>query len=121
MKTIGPLPPMKEWVVAVVPVNRTVLLPAEKLPLLVSPPSWMVRVAFPVSARLAPEVMVIQAQNQSLKLLAERQSAAPAAAQGPSLADQFAEVTGDGRLRAPAWRGWRPDKNPDQVVREVAG
>jgi len=32
---------------------------------------------------------------------------------------EFAEVTGDGRLRAPAWRGWRPDKNPDQVVREA--
>jgi bifunctional non-homologous end joining protein LigD len=41
----------------------------------------------------------------------------------PSLVGEveFAEITSDGRLRAPAWRGWRPDKNPDQVVREVAG
>ena len=31
---------------------------------------------------------------------------------------EFAEVTGDGRLRAPAWRGWRPDKSPNEVVRE---
>ena len=40
----------------------------------------------------------------------------------PSLVGEveFAELTTDGRLRAPAWRGWRPDKNPDQVVREVA-
>ena len=30
----------------------------------------------------------------------------------------FAEWTGDGRLRHPAWRGLRPDKSPDQVVRE---
>lgn len=30
----------------------------------------------------------------------------------------FAEWTGDGRLRHPAWRGLRPDKRPDQVVRE---
>ncbi len=32
---------------------------------------------------------------------------------------EFAEVTSDGRLRAPAWRGWRPDKNPDQIERET--
>jgi bifunctional non-homologous end joining protein LigD len=32
---------------------------------------------------------------------------------------EFAELTSDGRLRAPAWRGWRPDKNPDQVVLET--
>jgi bifunctional non-homologous end joining protein LigD len=39
----------------------------------------------------------------------------------PSLVGEveFAEVTNDGRLRAPAWRGWRPDKSPDQVVRET--
>jgi bifunctional non-homologous end joining protein LigD len=30
----------------------------------------------------------------------------------------YAEATGDGRLRAPAWRGWRPDKAPAEVVRE---
>jgi bifunctional non-homologous end joining protein LigD len=30
----------------------------------------------------------------------------------------FAEWTDDGRLRHPAWRGLRPDKRPDQVVRE---
>ena len=27
----------------------------------------------------------------------------------------FAERTTDGRLRAPTWRGWRPDKSPDDV------
>ncbi len=39
----------------------------------------------------------------------------------PSLVGEveFAELTADGRLRAPAWRGWRPDKNPDQVIRET--
>ena len=30
----------------------------------------------------------------------------------------FAESTDDGRLRHPAWRGLRPDKSPDEVVRE---
>jgi bifunctional non-homologous end joining protein LigD len=30
----------------------------------------------------------------------------------------FAEWTGDGRLRHPAWRGLRPDKSVDEVVRE---
>ena len=30
----------------------------------------------------------------------------------------FAEWTGDGRLRQPSWRGWRPDKAPGDVVRE---
>ncbi len=30
----------------------------------------------------------------------------------------FAEWTTDGRLRQPSWRGWRPDKGPDDVVRE---
>jgi bifunctional non-homologous end joining protein LigD len=30
----------------------------------------------------------------------------------------FTEWTDDGRLRHPAWRGLRPDKSPDQVVRE---
>ena len=33
---------------------------------------------------------------------------------------EFAELTSDGRLRAPAWGGWRPDKDPADVVREVA-
>lgn len=32
---------------------------------------------------------------------------------------EYAEVTADGRLRAPVWRGWRPDKNPEDVVREA--
>lgn len=31
---------------------------------------------------------------------------------------EFAEWTSTGRLRQPSWRGWRPDKDPDQVVRE---
>ncbi|WP_144764666.1 ATP-dependent DNA ligase [Curtobacterium sp. 9128] len=31
---------------------------------------------------------------------------------------EFAEWTGDGRLRQPSWRGWRPDKAPDDVVHE---
>jgi bifunctional non-homologous end joining protein LigD len=30
----------------------------------------------------------------------------------------FTEWTTDGRLRHPAWRGLRPDKFPDEVVRE---
>jgi bifunctional non-homologous end joining protein LigD len=30
----------------------------------------------------------------------------------------FAEWTSDNRLRQPAWRGLRPDKRPDQVVKE---
>jgi bifunctional non-homologous end joining protein LigD len=30
----------------------------------------------------------------------------------------FAEWTDDGRMRHPTWRGLRPDKSPDQVVRE---
>jgi bifunctional non-homologous end joining protein LigD len=30
----------------------------------------------------------------------------------------FGEWTSDGRLRHPAWRGLRPDKSPDEVVRE---
>lgn len=32
---------------------------------------------------------------------------------------EFAEATSEGRLRAPAWKGWRPDKDPKDVVREV--
>ncbi|WP_372698147.1 ATP-dependent DNA ligase [Arthrobacter sp. JSM 101049] len=28
---------------------------------------------------------------------------------------RFSEVTGDGRLRHPVWRGWRPDKDPGDV------
>jgi bifunctional non-homologous end joining protein LigD len=31
---------------------------------------------------------------------------------------QYAEWTADGRLRHPSWRGLRPDKNVDEVVRE---
>ncbi|MBX6386473.1 MAG: non-homologous end-joining DNA ligase [Microbispora sp.] len=31
---------------------------------------------------------------------------------------QFAEWTGDGRLRHPSWRGLRDDKDPGEVVRE---
>ncbi|WBM80136.1 hypothetical protein KIV56_00550 [Cryobacterium breve] len=30
----------------------------------------------------------------------------------------YLEWTSDGRLRHPSWRGWRPDKAPDEVVRE---
>lgn len=39
----------------------------------------------------------------------------------PSLVGEveFAEWTRDGRLRQPSWRGLRPDKSPDEVVREV--
>jgi bifunctional non-homologous end joining protein LigD len=35
----------------------------------------------------------------------------------PSLVGEvgYAERTSDGRLRAPTWRGWRPDKSPDEV------
>ncbi|WP_395639227.1 ATP-dependent DNA ligase [Pseudolysinimonas sp.] len=32
---------------------------------------------------------------------------------------EYAEVTADGKLRAPTWRGWRPDKTPGDVVRET--
>jgi bifunctional non-homologous end joining protein LigD len=32
---------------------------------------------------------------------------------------EFAELTADGRLRAPAWRGWRPDKAPRDVAPEA--
>lgn len=31
----------------------------------------------------------------------------------------YAERTTDGRLRAPTWRGWRPDKTPDDVTIEA--
>ncbi|MGT2424690.1 ATP-dependent DNA ligase [Amnibacterium kyonggiense] len=31
---------------------------------------------------------------------------------------RFAEWTDDGRLRQASWRGWRPDKRPEDVVRE---
>jgi bifunctional non-homologous end joining protein LigD len=31
---------------------------------------------------------------------------------------EFAEWTSGGRLRQPSWRGWRPDKRPEDVVRE---
>ncbi|GAB3528795.1 ATP-dependent DNA ligase [Arthrobacter monumenti] len=31
---------------------------------------------------------------------------------------RYAERTGGGRLRQPAWRGWRPDKEPDEVRTE---
>jgi bifunctional non-homologous end joining protein LigD len=30
----------------------------------------------------------------------------------------FSEWTRDGRMRQPVWRGLRPDKSPDEVVRE---
>jgi bifunctional non-homologous end joining protein LigD len=32
---------------------------------------------------------------------------------------RFSEWTRDGRLRHPAWRGLRPDKEVSQVVRET--
>ncbi|MCU1491520.1 MAG: polymerase LigD, ligase domain protein, partial [Acidimicrobiaceae bacterium] len=31
---------------------------------------------------------------------------------------QYGEWTKDGHLRHPSWRGLRPDKNPEEVVRE---
>ncbi|MEE6288357.1 ATP-dependent DNA ligase [Georgenia sp. MJ173] len=31
---------------------------------------------------------------------------------------EFAEWTEPGRLRHPRWRGWRPDKSPDEIVTE---
>src|SRR5581483_6856130 len=33
---------------------------------------------------------------------------------------RYGELTGDGRLRHPSWRGLRPDKTPDEVVLESA-
>jgi bifunctional non-homologous end joining protein LigD len=33
---------------------------------------------------------------------------------------RYSEWTGDGRLRHPSWRGLRPDKSPQEVVREPA-
>ena len=30
----------------------------------------------------------------------------------------YGSWTGTGRLRHPVWRGWRPDKSPDEVVRD---
>ena len=33
---------------------------------------------------------------------------------------EFAEWTASGKLRQPSWRGWRPDKDPRDVVREGA-
>jgi bifunctional non-homologous end joining protein LigD len=33
---------------------------------------------------------------------------------------EFAEWTTAGRLRQPSWRGWRPDKSPGDVVREIS-
>jgi bifunctional non-homologous end joining protein LigD len=32
---------------------------------------------------------------------------------------EFGEWTHTGRLRQPSWRGWRPDKKPQDVVLEV--
>jgi bifunctional non-homologous end joining protein LigD len=32
---------------------------------------------------------------------------------------EYAEVTSDGRLRAPTWRAWRPDKKPEEITWEV--
>jgi bifunctional non-homologous end joining protein LigD len=34
---------------------------------------------------------------------------------------RYSEWTSDGRLRQPSWRGLRPDKTPDEVVREGSG
>lgn len=34
---------------------------------------------------------------------------------------EYAELTGDGRLRQPSWRGWRTDKDAKDVVPETAG
>ncbi len=34
---------------------------------------------------------------------------------------RYSEWTSDNRLRQPSWRGLRPDKTPDEVVREGAG
>jgi len=31
---------------------------------------------------------------------------------------EFAEWTATGRLRQPSWRGWRPDKAPDDITIE---
>lgn len=31
----------------------------------------------------------------------------------------YAELTSEGRMRAPAWKGWRPDKDPSEVVPET--
>jgi bifunctional non-homologous end joining protein LigD len=31
---------------------------------------------------------------------------------------RYSEWTSDGRLRQPSWRGLRPDKTPEEVVRE---
>ncbi|MEB0306718.1 hypothetical protein QN345_15570, partial [Cryobacterium sp. 10I1] len=31
----------------------------------------------------------------------------------------YLEWTSDGRLRHPSWRGWRPDKAAEEVVREA--
>jgi bifunctional non-homologous end joining protein LigD len=31
---------------------------------------------------------------------------------------RYSEWTSDDRLRQPSWRGLRPDKTPDEVVRE---
>jgi bifunctional non-homologous end joining protein LigD len=38
----------------------------------------------------------------------------------PSLVGEveFAEFTPTGKLRQPSWRGWRPDKRPEDVIRE---
>lgn len=34
---------------------------------------------------------------------------------------RFANITEEGRLRHPVWRGFRPDKNPEEIGREVSG
>ena len=31
----------------------------------------------------------------------------------------YAERTSEGRLRAPVWKGWRPDKDASEVVAEI--
>ena len=57
--------------------------------------------------------------------LGERRAGAPTPVDAhwvrPELVGEvrFTEWTRDGRLRHPAWRGLRPDKGPDDVVRET--
>jgi bifunctional non-homologous end joining protein LigD len=31
----------------------------------------------------------------------------------------YAELTSEGRMRAPAWKGWRPDKDPSDAIPEL--
>ena len=68
-----------------------------------------------VADRLAP-----LARNESPFLDIPRADASGARWVAPDLVGEveFAEWTGPGRLRQPSWRGWRPDKEPGDVVRE---